>query len=191
MQTKQFNVTIEKAASGEYDARFVMSATKPDRVGDTIDAKAYGPNLGKKLIALWQHDQEKPMGFWENMRVEAGKLIGDLKVANTNLGLMIKQLIADGVPLGASIGFRGTGSPNKSGGIHFKEVELMECSVVSVPAHPAAMRIAKSLGLEEFVEVQSSDDDDVAASGLHSDETIAKAKAAVLAANQTLRRKKT
>ena len=40
MITKNLPVTIEKADSNEYDARFVMSAATPDRVKDTIDADA-------------------------------------------------------------------------------------------------------------------------------------------------------
>ena len=191
MQTKHIDVVIEKAASADYDARFVMSASSPDRVNDTISPKAYDPNLNKKLIALWQHDAEKPVGYWENMRVEAGKLIGDLKVASTNLGLMIKQLIADGVPLGASIGFKGKGERNEKGGIHFTAIELMECSVVSIPAHPRAMQIAKSLDMQEFIDTLSDGEDDVAASGLNGEEVLAKSRAAVLAANLTLRKVRT
>lgn len=185
MQTKHLPVSIEKAASDEFDARFVMSATSPDRVKDTIDASAYTPNLGKKLIALWQHDHDQPMGYWENLRVEAGKLIGDLKVASTNLGLMIKQLIADGVPLGASIGFRGKGEPNKVGGIHFKEIELFECSVVSVPAHPRAMQIAKSFGID----LPAGEGDANAQMGATKQQSIQRAKAAILSAKRTIRSK--
>jgi HK97 family phage prohead protease len=147
MELKHLPVSIEKSSDPAFDARFVMSASSPDRVKDTIDPAAYTPSLGKKLIALWQHDRDQPFGYWHNLKVDAGKLVGDLKVAGTNLGMMIKQLIADGVPLGASIGFRGKGEDNKIGGIHFKTIELLECSVVSVPAHPLAMQVAKSYGI--------------------------------------------
>jgi HK97 family phage prohead protease len=164
METKHLEVTIEKATSADYDARFVMSATSPDRVKDTIDEAAYKPNLGKKIIALWQHDSDKPFGYWHNLRVEAGKLIGDLKAARTNLGEMIKILIADGVPLGASIGFRGKGEENKQGGIHFKQIELLECSVVSVPAHPLAYQIAKQFKFN--IETNSDDQDGKSATDL-------------------------
>lgn len=183
MELKQLAVTIEKAASSEFDARFVMSATSPDRVKDTIEESAYAPNLNKKLIALWQHDHTQPMGYWENLRVEAGKLIGDLKVASTNLGLMVKQLIADGVPLGASIGFQGRGEPNKQGGIHFKEVSLMECSVVSVPAHPRAMQIAKSFGID----LPAGEIDPTGQVAKNPQESINRAKAAILKAKRTAR----
>lgn len=185
--TKSLGVTIEKARASGYDARFVMSATSADRVQDTIAESAYAPNLGKKLIALWQHNADQPFGYWENLKVEGGKLIGDLKAASTNLGQMIKQLIADGVPLGASIGFRGKGEPNKAGGIHFKEIQLMECSVVSIPAHPLAMQIAKSFNIELPVEPVQKLDGEAAKSGDH-ESVIRRAKLATLAANRTLRK---
>jgi HK97 family phage prohead protease len=148
MSLKFLDVQIEKAAASQYDASFVMSAITPDRVKDTIELDAYTPNIGKRLVALWQHNSDQPFGVWENLRVKSGRLIGDLKASGTNLGQMVRQLIADDVPLGASIGFRGKGSPNKQGGIHFDEVDLLECSIVSVPAHPRAVQIAKSFGID-------------------------------------------
>ena len=189
MTTKHMPVLIEKSTTEGYDARFVMSAATPDRVQDTIAPKAYEANVGKKIIALWQHDPDKPMGYWENVKMVGDKLVGDLKVSSTNLGLMIKQLIADDVPLGASIGFRGAGTQNKNGGVHFTKVDIFETSVVSIPAHPRAMQIAKSFGCEEFIEILSSDDDEAAESGLNLEEILQKSRAATLAANKILRRK--
>ena len=187
MTTKQMPVTIEKAATDGYDARFIMSAATHDRVNDTIAKDAYRSNVGKKIICLYQHDPDKPMGYWENVKMVGDKLVGDLKIASTNLGLMIKQLIADDVPLGASIGFRGAGQQNKDGGVHFTKVDIFETSVVSIPAHPRAMQIAKSFGLEEFIEPQSSGNDEDAASGKNLEEILLKSRSATLAANKTLR----
>lgn len=161
MSLKFLDVQVEKATTPGYDATFVMSASSADRVQDTIDPAAYTPNLSKRLIALWQHNTEQPFGVWENLRVKGGKLIGDLKASGTNLGQMIKQLIKDDIPLGASIGFRGKGTPNKIGGIHFEEVELFECSIVSIPAHPRAVQLAKQFRFD----IQSSDVDAPAMSG--------------------------
>ncbi|MFN9371918.1 MAG: HK97 family phage prohead protease, partial [Planctomycetaceae bacterium] len=144
MQTGSVSAEITNAAGSH---AFVLSSAAPDRVRDTIDAKAYEPWVGKRIIALWQHDHRQPIGTWENLTTKGGRLIGELKLASTNLAQMIKQLIEDDVPLGASLGFRGVGSPNKAGGTHFSAIELLETSVVSVPAHPHAMRIAKSFGL--------------------------------------------
>lgn len=143
---KSFPLTLEKSAAPEFDARFVLSASSPDRVKDTIDPAAYQPHLRKRLIALWQHEREKPIGYWQNLKVEAGALVGEIKFASTALAQMVKTLIADGVPLGASIGFRAKGEPNDIGGLHFRELELLETSIVSVPAHPRAVQIAKQFG---------------------------------------------
>jgi HK97 family phage prohead protease len=158
MHIKHLPVTVEKSESEAFDARFVMSAATPDRVKDTIEPSAYKSvvNNTRKLIALWQHDPDRPIGTWENLKAEGDRLTGYIKFASTSLAQMAKTLIADGVPLGASIGFRGSGEPNKTGGIHFKSIELLECSVVSIPAHPRAMQIAKSFGVSLTPETSAS-----------------------------------
>lgn len=186
MHTKQLTATIEKAASAEFDARFIMSAATPDRVKDTIEPSAYDSALGiNKLIALFNHDANQPVGFWTGLKREADTLTGQIKFASTNLGRMVKTLIDDGVPLGASIGFRGAGTTNKAGGVHFTSIELLETSIVSTPAHPRAMQIAKQFGISLGpVQAPSS-------SGVVSDASahlLDRARAATLAANRTLRK---
>jgi HK97 family phage prohead protease len=159
MHSKHLPVIIEKAEkSTGYDARFVMSAATPDRVRDTIEPSAY-KSAAKvdKLIALWQHDPDRPIGFWTDLKADGDRLTGYIKLAGTNLAQMVKQLIDDGVPLASSIGFRGKGEPNKEGGIHFKSLELLECSIVSVPAHPRAQQIAKSFGLSSVIDAEPDD----------------------------------
>ena len=65
METKNLHVEICKSDDAAYDGVFVMSAATPDRVNDTIDPKSYDiAARQEKLIALWQHDPEKPVGFW-------------------------------------------------------------------------------------------------------------------------------
>lgn len=195
MQTKHFPVEIIKSASGEYDARFVMSAATPDRVGDTISPDAYkkAADSTDKLIALWQHDTDKPVGFWANLKAKGDTLVGDLKLASTNLGQMIKQLIADGVPLSASIGFRGDAEVRRDAkgnpvGLHFKSLELLETSVVSVPAHPRAVQIAKSFGVELAPEADPSP---AGSSDERREQAIKRAAAALQASLQSIHQEKT
>ena len=194
MQTKQLSVTIQKSADPAYDGTFIMSAATPDRVKDTIDPAAYKSVQAStsELIALYNHDADKPIGVWREIKAVGDALHGKLKIANTNLGKMLKQLIADDVPLGASIGFRGKGERNKAGGIHFKTIELMECSVVSIPAHPRAQLLAKKYDLEEFIDdgQSSAGIDDQPASGLHGEEIRTRAKAAIIAANRNLKHRR-
>ena len=174
--TKHLTAEVEKA-DGAFDARFVLSAATPDRVRDTIDPAAYEPltQIGK-LIALVNHDPNRIVGYWTNLESKAGTLRGHLKLASTQLGQMFRQFLADGVPLGASIGFRGRGEPNKQGGVHFKEIELLECSLVATPAHPRAMQIAKHFGIDLGVESDPTPAD-----------TLQRAKRAILSAQRTIR----
>jgi HK97 family phage prohead protease len=185
LRTKQ--ALVEKAASAEFDARFIMSAGTPDRVKDTIEPAAYDSATRiDKLIALFNHDADKPVGYWTNIKRDGDTLTGYIKLASTNLGKMLKQLLDDGVPIGASIGFRGKGERNKAGGIHFNEIELLETSLVSTPAHPRAMQIAKAYGIE-LTPVQGEIEPSVMSDA--SALSIDRAKAAVLAANRTIRMK--
>ena len=187
METKTTQAIIEK--SNDDSIHFIMSATTVDRDGDSIDVKAYeSATKIDKLPALFNHDSNRPFGYWKDIRVVADTLKGTLVTASTNLGKMIKQLIDDGVPLSSSIGFRGKGSPNKKGGIHFKELELLECSVVSIPAHPRAVQVAKSHDLAEYVESQSSTDNIESESAHLVETTLLNAKAQILRVNK-LRKK--
>lgn len=142
------NLTIEKAAGNA--GTFVLTSPTPDRDLDTITETAIrsAAKKVKRLITLWQHKFDQPIGSWENLRMDGKRLLGDLKLSATNLGQMVRQLLDEDVPLAASIGFMGKGDWNDSGGIDFTEIELLECSVVSVPSNPDAVRIAKCYGIE-------------------------------------------
>lgn len=148
-QLKRYTATLAAAAADGYAASGILSAAKIDRAGDTIDPKAYKPYVGKRIPALFGHDHEKILGTWENLRIERDQLIGDLKLAATELGNMVKALIEANVPLMNSIGFRGEGVPIKDTyGTHFTELDLMEASVVAVGCNPHAVMIAKRFNYE-------------------------------------------
>jgi HK97 family phage prohead protease len=166
LQKKTFAVGLQKASSEGYDASFVMSSTGLDRDGDRISKAALEAQVGKRPIALWQHRTDQVLGTWENVRLLGNKLVGDLKIAGTNLGMMVKALLADNVPLSASIGFMGTGDYDEERrGINWKEIELLECSVVSVPANADAQRrelaarIAKSFDIDPSVVVDEFEEE--------------------------------
>ena len=186
MENKQITAIIEKSSDDQI--HFIMSATTPDRESDTIDVKAYeSATKIDKLPALFNHQSDKPFGYWHKLRVVGDTLKGTLVTASTNLGKMINQLILDGVPLGSSIGFRGKGERNKKGGIHFKELELLECSVVSIPCHSRAVQVAKQYDLTEYISKQSSDVDVETSASALVEKTLLKSKAVILNANKIRR----
>lgn len=147
------------------DASFVLASSNLDRDYDTIEPSALGRAASKNsnLLCLWQHKRDQPIGSWRNLKADGARLTGDLNLASTNMGQMVKQLLDEEVPLAASIGFYGDGEPNDFGGINFTDIELLECSVVSIPANPEAIRIAKGFGVDL---ASFAEGNNLAASGL-------------------------
>jgi HK97 family phage major capsid protein/HK97 family phage prohead protease len=155
MKTKHIVGQITKAAGSEYDGTFVLSTDSVDRYGDVIEQNGWDlENFKRNPVALWMHDQRNPIGSWANIRVETNRLVADLKLASTNLARLARQLIDDGVLKAVSVGFlpkeaARLDEKDPSSGYLIKSAELLEVSLVSVPANQDALMIAKSLGLTD------------------------------------------
>jgi HK97 family phage prohead protease len=144
---------IHKAAASADGLDFVLSDETVDRYGDVIVASGWQlANFKKNPIALFGHDQSTPIGVWENLRVEGTKLMGRLKLAAKGTSQRIDEIISlveQGVLKAVSVGFRPIDrEPMSDGrGLRYKRQELLETSVVSVPANPAALAVAKSMNI--------------------------------------------
>lgn len=135
---------------------FVMSDDTVDTYGDVIDPKGWDLRWFKKNpIALFSHDSRLPIGTWESVRVEGGKLVGKLKLAAKGTSARIDELISlveQGILRAVSVGFMPIKSepldPERPYGPQkYLKQDLRECSLVAVPANPAALALAKSLNL--------------------------------------------
>jgi HK97 family phage major capsid protein/HK97 family phage prohead protease len=129
-----------------------MSDGSVDRMGDVIEPEGWRlDNFHRNPIALFSHDPTLPIGKWHDVGVRDGRLTGRLELmpAETYLQRQIQTAVKAGVLRAVSVGFHSDSFEpiGKSGGIRFTEAELVECSLVSVPANPNALAIAKSLGL--------------------------------------------
>jgi HK97 family phage major capsid protein/HK97 family phage prohead protease len=151
---------IRKATSSEVgpDLTFVLSDATVDRMGDTIDPAGWDLRwFRKNPIALFGHDSGFPIGNWADVRVDAGKLKGRLVLASEGTSGRIdeiRRLVEQGILRAVSVGFKpieaepiDRGSPY--GGQRYKKSELLETSLVSVPANPAALAVAKSLHISD------------------------------------------
>lgn len=145
-------VTAEKVG----DLEWVLSDATLDRHGDIILPDGWDLRWFKKNpIALFGHNSSFPIGTWSSMRVEGGKLIGKLTLAQRGTSQRIDELISlveQGILRAISVGF----IPKKAepidkdrpyGGQRYLEQELVEGSIVSVPSNPAALQLAKSLNI--------------------------------------------
>ena len=153
--------TVHKTNEVEFDAGLncVLSDLSEDHYGDIVGDGAH-PTLGwdtkdflKNPIALWSHDSRAPIGTWKNVRVENGALLGRLHMAPKGSSPRIDELsalLAAGILRGISVGFKPTESkPRDNGGRHYLRQTLVEASLVSVPANPAALLCAKALGVSK------------------------------------------
>ncbi len=143
-------------AAGSDPLEFVMSDATVDRYGDIIEPSAW--KLGsftRNPIALFGHDSSFVIGTWKNVRVESGKLIGRLELLRQGISERLDEIraaVEAGVLRAVSVGFQPLAAEPISGpggGQRYTSAELLECSLVSIPANPNALAIAKQLHLSD------------------------------------------
>ncbi|MFG1202211.1 HK97 family phage prohead protease [Xanthobacter aminoxidans] len=112
----------------------------PDRVGDVIEKGAFA-SARVPLPMLFGHDPSDPVGVWtEATEAPDGlRLKGRLLVDEVARAREVRALVKSGAAGGLSIGFvTKKAEPRKGGGRTIKALELVECSIVSIPMHPGA-----------------------------------------------------
>ena len=127
----------------------------PDRVGDVIEKGAFAKAL-PPLPMLAGHDQTQAVGVWEEITEtsEGLSVKGRLLVNDVQRAAEVRSLIKAGALRGLSIGFASRKAlPRKGGGRTISDLELLEISVVAVPAHPGArITSAKDANMTETTE---------------------------------------
>lgn len=147
-------------AGGNEGLEFVLSDETVDRYGDIIEAAGWTlTNFKKNPIALFGHRSDFPIGTWADLKVKDNKLIGRLVLAAKGTSARIDELIGlieQGVLRAVSVGFRPIDSdpidPKQPWGAQrYKKQELLETSVVAVPANPAALALARSMNISDEI----------------------------------------
>jgi len=148
---------LHKTHAGTADgAEYVLSDETPDRMGDIIMAEGWKlANFKRNPIALFGHASSFPIGTWKNLRIEGGALRGHLELAPAGTSERIdeiRRLVDAGILKATSVGFRpikheAIDPENPWDGTRFLEHELVETSLVSVPANPNALAVAKGLDI--------------------------------------------
>lgn len=134
---------------------FILSDASVDRHGDVIDPAGWDiREFRGNPIALLNHNHDFVIGKWTNVRIEKGALRGRLQMAAPGTSSRldeVRKLVLSGIMRATSVGFQEIESePRQGGGKTYKRQKLLECSVVSVPSNPSALRTeAKLLGISE------------------------------------------
>ena len=141
-------------ASTEGGREFVLSDETPDRMGDIVLSKGWElDNFKKNPIALFGHKSDFPIGKWRDLRVEKNALRGHLELAPPGTSDRIdeiRKLVEADILRAVSVGFKPIETKPRpetkdNYGLFFVRNELVETSLVSVPANPNALAVAKSL----------------------------------------------
>lgn len=141
----------------ERTIRFVLSDNSVDRMGDRIDAAGWQLSAFRlNPVVLWAHDSSTPpIGRARDLRVEGSRLIGDIEFASAAdhpLADTVYRLVRGRFLNAVSVGFRpidwaASTDRSRAGGIDFKRQELLEVSVVPVPANPNAIGLRELKGV--------------------------------------------
>lgn len=147
---------IHKTAAGKRSGTlsYVLSDATVDRYGDVIEPSGWMlDSFRSNPIALFNHSPNQPIGQWKNIRVEDDKrLVADLEPAAKGTSQRtdeIISLIEQNILRATSVGFRSIKSEPLDGGTRYIHQELLETSIVSVPANPAALQLARSFGISD------------------------------------------
>lgn len=131
----------------------------PDRAGDEILPAAFAGAVGKRLPMLAGHSV--PVGAWDHISVDGDglKVKGRLLIDDVPEARSIRALAKEGV-MALSVGFLTKKStPRKGGGRTISDLDLVEVSIVAVPANAGArITNAKDLNLSTETENQTTID---------------------------------
>ena len=135
----------------------VASDESVDRYGDIIRAAGWElKNYNANPIVLFGHSSFDPIGTSKSV-VDGNRLVSTIKLAAPGTSPQTdyyRALIEQKILRAVSVGFMPTKGPlpildakERITGFEYVGQELLELSVVSVPANPAAVSLAKSFNL--------------------------------------------
>ena len=147
---------VERAEAND-DSRsilFIASDESLDRVGDRIMADGWElEEYNKNPVVLWSHDARQPPIGTGEVYVEGDKLMARATFPDEKtdrFGARIYRLLKAGFLNAVSVGFRPLDfnyrfEEDAFTGIDFLRQELLEFSVVNIPANSNAVAVARSL----------------------------------------------
>ncbi|MDD2869739.1 phage major capsid protein [Neomegalonema sp.] len=146
MGRADFEVKFSTSEAGLLSGYASVFGGEPDSYGDIIARGAFTASLrqhkaaGGAPLLLWQHDPSEPIGAWTELQEDqTGLFVSGRLVLDTRRGSEAYALLKAGALNGLSIGYRAKSHERRPGGGRLlKEIDLIEISLVSIPAASAA-----------------------------------------------------
>jgi HK97 family phage prohead protease len=149
--------TPKAYSDGSRKIRFCFSDGSVDRMGDTIDPNGWDvAAFQRNPVCLFAHDSSSPpIGRASNLAITNDRLMGDIEFATAETYCFadtVYRLCKEGYISAVSVGFLPIdydyvrNDPDREFGIDFKRQELIEISIVPVPANANALVDARAAG---------------------------------------------
>ncbi|ASY68883.1 phage major capsid protein [Sinorhizobium fredii] len=137
-------LTVKAVEEEQRIIRGIATTPSPDRVGDIVEPM--GVQFKNPMPLLWQHRADKPVGTVTFDKPTKDGITFEAKLAKIDEPGTLKdrideawQSVKAGLVSAVSIGFRALEySFMDTGGIRFTESEVMELSLVTIPANAEA-----------------------------------------------------
>lgn len=159
------------AASDYWTLKGLATSPKPDRLNDVVDSM--GATYAEEIPLLWQHRHDQPIGHTYLGKATKKGIPFEAKIPKITEPGVLKDRVDEAIQsvkhrlvAAVSIGFRVLDDAMEfleNGGIKFSKTEIMELSLVTIPAHMDAT----------ISSVKSLDNDSRAASGIKRSVSIA------------------
>lgn len=161
---------------------FTLSTEEPNRRGDIIRQSGLDfRNWERTPVVLHNHDDELPVGMGTIRRNATTTEMGVQFSTKNPRAVLLKAMLDEGMPMAASIAIlpKKVGDPRSSDerqrlglgkyGVVYEASEVIEGSVVTVPADPAAVRnalrsahVADDADVDRFVATMAATEMDMA-----------------------------
>lgn len=159
MLRKAYNSEVEPVPESRI-LRFTISTEGIDRDNDIISATGWDTkNYEKNPVVLWAHQYDQlPVGKAKGLKFQGGKIVADVEFVPAEVypfAETVYRMVKAGFLSGTSVGFRPVQSSfnEKRQGYDFSKQELLEFSVVPIPANPDALLEARAAGVIDETDV--------------------------------------
>jgi HK97 family phage major capsid protein/HK97 family phage prohead protease len=137
-------LTVKAVEEDKRIIRGVATSPSPDRVGDVVEP--LGVSFKNPMPLLWQHDAHKPVGLVKFDKPTKAGITFEAELPSIDEPGTLKdrvdeawQSVKAGLVAAVSIGFRALEySRLDDGGLRFLKSEVMELSLVTIPANADA-----------------------------------------------------
>lgn len=157
-QRRDYTATIKAGEGASRSMTFTISTAAVDRMGDTVAVEGWKlENYRKNPVVLWAHDSSSlPVAKAPRVWIEDGALKAEAEFTPAGMARFndtVFDMLKGGFLNAVSVGFQPlkwqwTEAPDRKFGIDFAEQELLEFSIVPVPANAEALVEARAAGID-------------------------------------------